>query len=172
MANGYHVVFELNATNGYAYGIRTRTTYRSEAEFNSLTAQNNFQTAIAKGITDEESERLTSQTPEICRIAAAIESAKQDSGDDPNHINHNLLNHHLTMALFAIQLDRRYRLENNMFDYPDATPYIDAYRAAATSDSTLDTLIRFALEYCIEFTGAVRLDQYPNLLGGLLLIAL
>lgn len=111
MSLDYNVVFEhTQKTGGYA-GNRFWTSYRDEADFQARNKQDNDSfKVIAQGVTEEEALNLTSLTPEICRLTAAIEEFCSEDGS----INTDTVRFELPQKAFAIVHDRQRREENGL----------------------------------------------------------
>jgi hypothetical protein len=111
MSNEYNVVFEhTQKTEGFA-GIRFYTAYQDEAEFlKHNDPLDDIFKVVARGITEKEAQNLTSLTPEICRLTAAVEEIYSNGGE----INAETLQFHLSRFSFAIERDRQHRSKNGL----------------------------------------------------------
>ena len=75
----YNVVFEHSDKESLFFGTRTWTDYRNPDYFTRNYKPSNLETILEKGVSQDQAIKLTSLTPEVCRIAAALEEAFQYS---------------------------------------------------------------------------------------------
>jgi len=147
----YNVVFEQTIEAGGYAGTRTLTSYQSKEEFEQMAINDPTTIVIAQGITDDEARWLTSQTPENCRIKAAIAASFQHG-----HLNIWLLIHvHLINAYAAISQCRE--------DYPHG--YFSQRSVASTvpTDGPYHQEKLFAIvDQCSDpISGRVNLERLP-----------
>lgn len=123
----YNVVFEYDENMDGFFGVRTWTSFTNKAEFKKTKHPN--QIVVKENVTQEEALNLTSLTPEICRLTAAVEQVFNN--DD--HPSREMIEYHVNMAKLAIDHDRKTILENNLSRH-DARKYI-AHQRKITSDN-------------------------------------
>jgi hypothetical protein len=149
----YNVVYEYDETRGGAYGVRTWTAYRDEAEYLALSPKyNTGQTPIALGATQDEAINLTSLTPEICRLMCAMEQAFEDNPEPAKE----MVKYALVNARYAIAYDRNHISANDL-ERIDATKYIEAFRKMiAEAELTIKSAAMSALMImCLDSYGQV-----------------
>ncbi len=108
----YNVVFEHTDQNSLFFGTRTWTDYNNKKYFEKNYQPTEVETVIAEGVTQEEAISLTSLTPEVCRIAAAIEEAFEHS------FSAQLFEYQIFSAIAAISHDRSLILKNGLVREP------------------------------------------------------
>lgn len=113
----YNVVFEYTQAAGGYCGNRYWVSYKSKEDYEASKASleskkvNDNTIVIASGVEDCQAISLTSQTPEVSRVTAAIEEACYLEG---GKMDSNMLEFRLKMAGWAILHDREYILENDI----------------------------------------------------------
>lgn len=108
----YNVVFEHSDPTNLFFGTRTWTDYRSPEYFSKNYKPTNLEKVLEKGVSQDQALNLTSLTPEICRIAAAIEESFQYS------FSIELFEHYYFSAKMAITHDRTHILLNELIREP------------------------------------------------------
>src|SRR3989339_373735 len=153
--NTFNVVFEYDETTGGAYGVRTWTSYRDQAEAEAMTKVRTNEKIIAQGVSDEEALDLTSLTPEICRLMCAVEQAFQDE----IRPSKEMISFHMSNAKYAIAADRQRISERHLVRH-NGHRYIQAARKLLASRPTFKTAsMQGAMIFLQNQQGQVVLDH-------------
>ncbi|TRZ47856.1 hypothetical protein D4S03_10965 [bacterium] len=108
----YNVVFEYTKKIGGYAGNRYWTSYKDKEEFKKMNSPlDETLSIVAEDVTDDEAMNLTSLTPEICRLTAAVHEMCY-AGD--GHIDINLAPYPLTKVFWAINEDRKHCAANGL----------------------------------------------------------
>lgn len=118
----YNVVFENTQTAGGYAGIRFWTSYIDKAQFEKMKPRpDRFCSVLAEGVTEDEALNLTSLTPEVCRLTAAVQDMCYA---EDGRIDIKLASFRLYNAFFAIAHDHRHR--RTYFLRPgDSFPFVE-----------------------------------------------
>ncbi len=108
----YIVVYEHSDTTNLYFGTRTWTSYNSQSDFEQNYKQTNLEKILEEGVSQDQALNLTSLTPEICRIAAAIEEAFTHG------FSAGLFDYQYFNAKMAIMHDRTHVLLNDLVREP------------------------------------------------------
>ena len=145
----HNVVFEYLPSAGGFAGVRTWTCFGSKAEFHPKKLDPR-EKVLAEGVSEDEAIRMTSLTPEICRITAAIEQS--DIAEDGT-IDGFLLDQHLTTSSYAITHDRQCVRDGQLTRITDYEKVV-----VGEEETEKNRLIRIALKYSSQPYGQVNLD--------------
>ncbi len=95
-------VYEHTAEAGGYQGTRFYTTSSKQSKESRSTSP--IFKLIAEGVSDDEAQKLTSCTPEICRLLAAVEEAAYNK--QTGKVDRKLLQYQITTMAFGIRSDR------------------------------------------------------------------
>jgi len=108
----YNVVFEGTTKAGGYTGIRTWTSYKDKADFDTMnTDADGIRSIVAERVTEDEALNLTSLTPEICYLTSAIQEMCYAKD---GRIDIRLAPYPLANVFFAIAENRKHRLANGL----------------------------------------------------------
>jgi hypothetical protein len=98
------VVFKARRTEKHVGGAITKSAWPSKEEFDKVRADiETRKEIVAEGVTDEEAELFTLQTPEAVYLHYAIEECTDEEGN----VNLEQLSMELSIKLHVIQMKRR-----------------------------------------------------------------
>jgi hypothetical protein len=147
----YRVVFEYTPKAGGYAGNRYSINYQDKARFASLNREpNDREIVIAEGVTDDEAQNLTSLTPEICSITAAI----QECCYLPNgQVDSQQLQVDLPTHLYSIQNDREYISSHHLSRLTDFVKC-----TVGPEDTEKNRLLRLVLGRCNKYNGMIDIS--------------
>lgn len=151
----YNVVFEHSDTTNLYFGIRTWTDYRSPEYFSKNYKPTNIEKILEEGVSQDQALNLTSLTPEICRIAAAIEEAFTHG------FSAGLFDYQYFNAKMAITHDRTHVLLNELVREPSGK-IIDFFLSYTDKNLQKEDLKTKLLQSLLKHTnpyGQVNISQ-------------
>ena len=151
MTSDYYVAFQYTQKAGGYCGNRFRVSYKSKADF-ELSRSSGNTIVLEEGISEAKSLDLTSLTPEVSRLTAAIHEAcyREDGRLDENHFEHQL-----HKAVFAINEDRKH-IQARRLKRTDIYEKWSINPAVTEKDRLLNAVLEAP---CVNLFGQVDLEE-------------